>query len=64
MSELIQHHLVSEEEKVTDEAVQGVSLQMQSPFYVDDCLSDESKVDEFQQTSCKIRRSASIERPK
>ena len=32
--------------------------------YANDCLSEESEVDEFQQTSCEIIRSASMERRK
>ena len=64
VSELIQHHLVLEEETVPVKAVQAVSMQMQYGVYVDDCLSEESEVDESQQTSCEIIRSASMERRK
>ena len=64
VSELIQHHLVLEEETVPNKAVQVVSMQMQNRVYADDCLSEESEVDEFQQTNCEIIRSASMERDK
>ena len=64
VSELIQHHLVLEEETVPDKAAQAVSMQMQNRVYADDCLSEDSEVDEFQQTSCEIIRSASMERRK
>ena len=39
-------------------------MQMQNRVYADDCLSEESEVDEFQQSSCEIIRSASMERRK
>ena len=64
VSELIQHHLVLEEETVPNKAVQVVSMQMQNRVYADDCLSEESGVDKFQQTKCEIIRSASMERRK
>ena len=66
VSELIQHHLVLEEETFPNKAIQVVSMQMQNRVYADDydCLSEESEVDEFQQTSCEILRSASMEHRK
>ena len=53
-----------EEETVTSEVVHRVITLVQNSIYVDDCLSslsDEKEVDEFQQTSCEIMTSASME---
>ena len=60
----IQHHLALEQETVTSKTVHRVITLMQNSFYVDDCLSslsDAKEVDQFQQTSCEIMTSASME---